>query len=371
MDEAGRRSEPNRSNSMRRVALALLAASIAQPALAAAFSFTPIGNFSEPGFSQTEAVGISGDGRWVTGNALRVNSGGSRIIRWSEETGLEDLAPGAGSAISNDGSVVVGRGGPHLENSSTAIRWTAATGSVDLGTLEPQGPTEAFDVSADGSVVVGTSVGGLPFKWTQASGMIALPGSGFASRPSGDAHAVSADGSVIVGHDWDYALLWSGDGEPLDLGFVPESHFGDAWGVSADGTTVVGRSGDQAFRWTQQTGMIGLGHLFSDQYWGYGLGVSADGAIVVGYAGSGVEQVATIWDPIHGLRPLQDLLESKLDLTGWHLFSANAISDDGRTIVGAGVDPDGFLQGWVAVIPEPSSALLIVLGLACMSLRRA
>jgi probable HAF family extracellular repeat protein len=57
----------------------------------------------------------------------------------------------------------------------------------------------ASGISADGSVVVGTSYRGAEaFRWTEADGMVGLghlPGEGAASSALG----VSADGSVIVG----------------------------------------------------------------------------------------------------------------------------------------------------------------------------
>ena len=50
------------------------------------------------------------------------------------------------------------------------------------------------------------------------------------------------------------------------------------------------------------------------------------------------------------------------DLTGWSLSIAWDISDDGRTIFGWGSNPSGDAEAWVAVIPEPSAALVFVCG---------
>ena len=41
-----------------------------------------------------------------------------------------------------------------------------------------------------------------------------------------------------------------------------------------------------------------------------------------------------------------------LDLTGWFLFEATDISDDGTIIVGLGVNPLGELEGWKITIPS-------------------
>ena len=61
------------------------------------------------------------------------------------------------SEVSADGSVVVGYSNLP-DGQGRAFRWTAATGMQDLGTLG--GASRAWSVSADGSVVVGQS--GMP-----------------------------------------------------------------------------------------------------------------------------------------------------------------------------------------------------------------
>jgi hypothetical protein len=124
---------------------------------------------------------------------------------------------------------VVGRAssGPH---SWEAFRWTPATGMQSIGAL-PAGYIEvtAFDVSADGSVIVDESLD-RPFIWNSSAGMQDLSdvlknGYGLDLRgvTLGGATSVSADGRVIVG--WgsdataggDLAIAWR-----VDLGPVPE-----------------------------------------------------------------------------------------------------------------------------------------------------
>jgi hypothetical protein len=99
------------------------------------------------------------------------------------------------------------------------------------------------------------------------------------------------------------------------------------------------------------------------QSWAYA--TNSDGSVIVGRAsidgpcgifGCGSAPRPFIWDRHHGMRNLQDVLTNELgiDLTGWNLVEARAISADGLTIVGTGIDPDGHTQGWTATIGTPA-----------------
>jgi hypothetical protein len=58
------------------------------------------------------------------------------------------------------------------------------------------------------------------------------------------------------------------------------------------------------------------------------------------------------------------------ELDGWRLTNASHISDDGTVIAGRGLDPNGRLSSWVAVlsIPEPPASVLILTCSAHMAL---
>jgi probable HAF family extracellular repeat protein len=324
---------------------------------------------------------------------------------------LGDLEGGAfeshGYAVSADGSTVVG----YSVGASGAepFRWTSAGGMVGLGTLATMyGTQEAFGVSGDGSVVVGTS-DLYAFRWTSESGMVALRnrtsaayavstdgsvavGYGYANWPYSSvidafrwtseggitlgrlgpgqsvAHAVSADGSVVVGESGNQAFRWTSEGGIVGLGYLDDLvWYSHAYGVSADGSVVVGESNNEAFRWTSEGGMVGLGHLVPGQ--SRAVAASADGSVVVGVDGG----AAFIWDPVNGMRDLSVVLVNDygLDLTGWTLGMARGVSADGRTIVGTGVNPNGQVEAWLAVLPEPGTGLIAVAGaLGVVALRR-
>jgi probable HAF family extracellular repeat protein len=242
--------------------------------------------------------------------------------------------------------------------------------------------SQAYDVSEDGTVVVGVSGNqgaAEAFRWTEANGMEGigdLPGGTFASV----AHEASRDGSVIVGYSHSIGsepFRWSKETGMVGLGDLPGGGFGgEAYDVSADGSVVIGRSAGtnpfnwSAFRWTAKTGMIGIPPIPGGGWAVTAEAVSADGNVVVGGTTSGIGPFA--WDPYHGTRAVADLLrEQGVDITGWELGIARGISADGLTIVGQGVPPGTRQQqAWAlrldpgTFVPEPSSVALSVAGVA-------
>lgn len=124
------------------------------------------------GGSRSYAYGVSGDGRVVVGygdSSLSLDE----AFRWEE--GVDAAPVGLGflndadrfseaSATDDDGSVVVG----YSRNTSgnyEAFRWTEESGQMaGLGFVVGENASQAFDVNADGSVVVGSS-GGKAFRW--------------------------------------------------------------------------------------------------------------------------------------------------------------------------------------------------------------
>jgi probable HAF family extracellular repeat protein len=258
---------------------------------------------------------------------------GSAVTNAAEPffTGLGHLPGGEFSeanGVSADGSIVVGRG------SSTpgwqAFRWTQGDGIVGLGDM-PGGvyDSRANDVSADGSVVVGRSMisyldprrgkppGSEALRWTQAGGMVGLgdlPGGLFYS----DALDISADGSVVVGQGsstpgylYNEAFRWTQVGGIVGLGYLPGGSASRAFAVSADGSVIAGvaytAAGSEAFRWTEVEGMVGLGDLPGGNLSGWAFGISADGAVIIGRGSSASGLEAFRWTQAGGMDGLGDL----------------------------------------------------------------
>jgi probable HAF family extracellular repeat protein len=219
-----------------------------------------------------------------------------------------------------------------------------------LGTLPGYDRSYAYDVSADGAVVVGMAENAAgyqrAFRWTASGGMQDL---GTLGGTWSEAYAVSPDGSVVVGSSYYYtetarqrrAFRWTESGGMQDLGTLGGN---GSWanGVSADGSVVVGvvsyysyyGNYYRAFRWTVDGGMQDLGTLGGGRSWANG--VSADGSVVVGWARNAAgEYCAFRWTAAGGMKNLNTTYAILLT-DGSVLRYALAISPDGRYIVGVG-----------------------------------
>jgi probable HAF family extracellular repeat protein len=315
---------------------------------------------------------------------LTVQTNGD-IYRWTPATGQAPLGLNVGtngyvSAITDDGAVIAGFHRNAL-NQTMAFRWTAATGFTDLGDL-PGGTTysQAFAMSADGNVIVGSSGSAASgtrdeaFRWTPATGIQPLgdlPGGNYTST----AHAISADGSVIVGYSNQTlgyeAFRYTQATGMVGLGDFPGGYFNSqAYAISSDGSVIAGYSSDslnreQAFRWTQTTGLVALGFASTDpNEWSQAHAISNNGNVIVGNNNTGATIAdidALIWDPNHGMRFLQAALAQDygIVLPNSNVVQAWDVSDNGYTLAGSGYF-NGTPQSWVFV-PEPTTLTLILL----------
>ena len=329
--------------------------------------------------------GVSPDGQVAVGRFKRADAPyAEEGITWRQGTGMAGLGdlPGdafvrEATAASNAGEVLVGAGLGSWDQYHAV--YATAAGVVDLeGPGEVHTRSIAWDVSADGTVIVGLRDTGpnRAFRWTAEQGMVLL------GELENSATAVSHDGLTVVGatasaHSNQEAFRWRAETGMVVLGFFPGEGISTAVDTSADGTVVVGHGSrhiagytstfTEAFVWTEEGGMVGLGTLAdppTQVLLSEAKGVSADGTVVIGltYTTAG-ERVPFVWDATHGMRSLEDVFvnESGFDLSGCTLKAAMGISGDGQVIVGWGVTPNGK-EGWVAVIPEPATLALLALG---------
>lgn len=316
------------------------------------------------GGSYSWPAAVSLDGSAVTGYSYTSGNSALHAFRWTAAGGMIDLGTLGGThsygyAISADGSAVAGRSMITGNSGYHAFRWTASDGMADLGTLGGSS-SEALAISADGTIVSGQSrvsgdVYAHAFRWTVAGVMTDLGTLGGYSSWEND---MSTDGSVVVGGSYTIgnssqrAFRWTATGGMSNLGTLGGDG-SEATGVSGDGSTVIGyanvvaNSSYHAFRWTAADGMVDLGTLGGD--WSYARGVSRDGSVIVGYAfNTANRQQAFRWTTATGMRSITDLLiASGVDMTGWDLYDATAVSADGTTILGNGV-LNSNSRAWIA-----------------------
>ena len=330
-----------------------------------------------------DAHAVSANGAVVVGGGHNITLG-AEAVRWTATGGTQGIGdlPGGtfsswANAISPDGSTIVGCG--HSANGYEAFRWTAGGGIQGLGDFAGgMFYSEAFDVGVTGAVGRGNSAAGWQAcRWSDGS-IIPLPAYPTGGYPM-SARAVSANGGVIVGGDTPWR--WTQAGGLQILPSLPGGAGGYAEGVSDNGTFIVGgepsASGQwEAFLWSAAGGIRGLGDLSGGVFDSEARDVS-DVGVVVGYGNLTADvsdRVAMIWDEVHGMRNLREVLATEYglaaSLAGWTLTEANGITPIGLTIVGTGINPQGQQEAWMAQLPEPATLSLLALGAAAIIRRR-
>jgi len=345
-------------------ALALLAGAPALAQVSATFQLIP---------NASSANDLTPDGRFVVGGYDANGDGFSDDgYRWDRHTGVftiiesDEIVTGGDNvvAVSDDGSVVVGSiPETSVEDfSNQAAIWTDAGGWVGLGWLPNAGVcpsrSDGYEVSADGTVVVGLSwdgCSGRGFRWTAATGMQELENM---ANGGNRASVLSADGSIIAGFaqgmfdrtptTWNGATL---DGTLLD---PPNGATqGEFTGMSDDGSIILGTwtMGEVAF----EAGMIvngvpekiGEGSLIPG--WGGIPQDIADDGTIVGFDILLGNRRAWIQPGGQG-----DLVEFKSYIqslgavlpAGYNLEVCQAISADGRVIIGH----TAFSGAWIVTL---------------------
>ena len=264
-----------------------------------------------------------------------------------------------GAAMSSDGKVVAGSIG------SVPALWNESTGIIPIPDLPADSELLPVAISGNGQTValmdrgyrLGTTVRQATnffvaenvAVWNESQGLQALepaPGNERALLSS-----INTEGSIITGASSHFAgpgsvriltaTRWE-DGLPVTLNSVDDFDSTIATDISADGTIIVGvaryeptpgvpvnvrdlrklRTRDQAVLWKDDVSLLLRDLLVTD----YGLAE---------------------------------------ELEGWRLTLATAISDDGNTIAGHGIDPEGNSAAWVVTlgVPEPGAGLLLLIGL--------
>ena len=354
-----------RRNTLLPLALAAAACLILGPNAANAGFFLGLG--IEAGDTRSNAIDLSDDGTVVLGSdAARAGQ------LWTESTGWQNIltSDDIPRAISGDGKVVVGQRDNDPSPTGTTwepMRWTQAGGVDLLGFVNPSGSFgRAYDADSDGSVIVGQSNNDA-FRWVDGSPpVMAAIGS---NRRT--ALGVNAAGDVVVGHDnGGPAWRWESGSGFTTINDLTGGTSSFALSVSNDGAVVVGYAenagaNDEAFRWKNGP-ITGLGDLPGGAFDSRANDTNVNGDVVVGYGTTASGTEAFIWSQRYGgLRNLQEFLTIDRNIavpTGWTLEEAVAVSADGGIVLGTGTNPDGQTEAFLAVIPEPASAMMLGVG---------
>lgn len=325
----------------------------------------------------TAAGALSWNGRVVAGDGLIHVPGTTNPITLEDvpfryRHGVLEELPNAAqrhlsvTAMTPDGRKIFLRGG-----SSLTGFWTWEGSSLTFTDLAPQVSVlnGIADTALDGSILLGDAAfSGItpshPFLYEDGVVTQLVDPTGTHQLWGGT--AISADGTLVTGYtrsNETYLLDTSSDSIVFLGGLDPSSPTPSLpSAMTPDGRVIVGTAGIgllgfEPYRWKDGQ-MVGLGTPAGATAFIGATGVSADGNVVVGGAVYGYnvfshEEDAFVWDPTNGMRRLSDALTAQgVDLTGWTLESANAVSALGDKILGTAIDSKGNSYAFLAELPR-------------------
>jgi uncharacterized membrane protein len=284
---------------------------------------------------------------------------------------------------------------------------------------------ETTGSSRDGGVRVGTGFTGgrnQPIKWGSGEQPVALGVPG--QWAHGWCEGVSGDGSTVVGRAYSTSgpaefgepLRWTAATGVQGMGIVPGSTHGSAFAATYDGSLIVGGGTDsqgtgRGFLWTEETGyelfadvsrfeaVSSNGAWFGGVLWqnsspfrmdasgtiedldpqnrldsGVTTGISLDGRVVTGRGSwPGEVQTSFVWTAERGMQRVAEFLAAEgIATPAGFAFNTQYldVSEDGLVFAGTAINELGRAEGWVAVIPAPSTGGAFALWLFIAGRRR-
>ncbi len=305
----------------------------------------------------SEVVKMSGDGSLLAGRAilpdeLTTNPLFSTLTYipfvWRQVDSFAELGPRDWliKGISNNGSVIVGDVAAGFIET-----WTNKNGVLFFNTFGGGLGDFATGISGDGRTILGNRFGGrflYPLTGTTAA---ARTGVETSSTPFG----ISDDGaiSLLMDNANVYLLRTSPRTRTNCAMLTFENSVPRA--ISGNGAAMIALQltpdrANEAVRWSAADGLRIVGPRSSDP-----TDISFDGSVIVGKILDPLPPFvssAFVWTSRHGNVNLQLFLTAR-DVVipqGWQLTEAVAISDDGRTIAGNGINPAGKNEGWYVTL---------------------
>jgi hypothetical protein len=328
---------------------------------------------------------MSPDGKWIVGQTdLDGDFFPDGTYLYNRETDVMLVLPPEGLdavAVSDDGRYIVGEmvdpDDPHPQLGVTAAMWTADTNEwVSLGylpdALQCPSLSNSYEISADGSVVIGLSwegCNGFGMIWTEATGMLPLEN---LANGVNRASVISADGTLVGGFAQGSfsrtPCIWDGTTQLGTLLDPPDGDaLGEVFGLKDDGSLLLGSwhsEGEtpgfnpQASKWTADgrggwlRETIGQGALITG-WEGIAMDIADNGTIVGFDINLGTRRA---WIQPNGEGDIV-LLTDFIEDNGGSLPTfpvtprvevCQAISADGRYIIGH----DAFDGAWIVEIVE-------------------
>lgn len=302
----------------------------------------------------TNVYAVSADGSTVAGPA------GSGHFRWTRLGGVQPLPLPASATIkglSGDGSTVFGQSVP-----LTAFRYDGST------TFYP-GVIPAA-ISRDGLVMTGQDPQSNAVRWSVGAPAPVRLSASTSSQIV--AHAINADGSVIVGESngpaGNLGMVWTAGGGVSIFGPPTPLPLTSARFVTGDGLIHAGwtetANGSRVFRRGPNGAMEMLPTIEPETYSRVS-GLTDDGQTLVGNCG----HILTVWRGA-GVQSLDAFLAGHgITTPAGAIWTISGISADGRVLAGQGMF-NGQLQGWVAIVPAPGTAGMLVIAALAVPRRR-
>lgn len=284
---------------------------------------------------------ISRNGQYVVGNRQD-----NTPFLWSSGSGFVAGLPQMATAAVSDNGVVAGSNGH-------ACVWSSSAGLTDLGVLPGETASTATGISADGSVVVGTS-GYSVFRWTKQSGLVLIASRQKNGNTVTVAGQCSADGSVVVGGLNGSPFIWtSGSGVTSPL---PWSGF--FVHVNRDGSRVSGDVTDPFFHEGVMLGPAFTTYIGSSSFPTTSVfNICDDGSFGLANATTQTGTVSYLWTREAGLTKLQDYLVANGASAAGNFKSIRAavLAVDGNAAGAVARDNNGVDNAVYITLPSPSS----------------
>lgn len=290
-----------------------------------------------------QPLSVSDNGAVIVGGFGTASQHGEAFV-WTRAGGMQSLGEGAPRAVSKDGSEVIGVYG------KTTRAFIVSNGErVDLGL--PEGASQVFAHGLDGSAVYGYADRGkglmYPVKFDRKEQTWKWMGD-----ETGIVWGAEGNSGVVFGSLGNDPAVFRPESRSWERVVQPTNNWqGIVNSVSADGKTFVGaihggtgtpseafiKRGKETFVLNDYPG----GDTFT-----IATDVTATGEFVVGQATKSSKQTrvsggdtAIIWSERTGMVDLNELLQGQygIDLAGVRLTSVQAITPDGRVLVGFGV----------------------------------